>query len=66
MKLKKYIEENGRKALAKDVGVSTVYVWQLANRKGMASPRVAKAIQTATGGVVSLAEIRPDIWGNEL
>ena len=65
MKLKKYVEEHGRDSLAKEVGISSVYVWQLANRKRMASPRVAKAIHVATDRVVSLAEIRPDIWGNE-
>ena len=63
MNLKKYTDEHGRDKLANAVGISSVYVWQLANGKRSPSPGIAKKIHAATDKTVSLEELRPDIWG---
>lgn len=69
MKLLDYIRTDGRpnaaeKALAEAVGTNERYLWQIATGRRKASPALAKRIETATGGKVKKAELRPDIWGN--
>ncbi|MBS1834255.1 MAG: helix-turn-helix domain-containing protein [Acidobacteria bacterium] len=51
--------------LAKQVDSSSMYLWQIANRwKGRkAGPHLAIAIESATQGAVTRADLRPDIFG---
>jgi DNA-binding transcriptional regulator YdaS (Cro superfamily) len=60
-------EPGARKALADAIGSSPDYLWQIATAwKGRrASPALAAKIEEATAGVVTRAELRPDIWGDE-
>lgn len=52
-----------RAALAKEVGTSPAYLWQVARgwRGKRASPELASAIERATGGEIRAADLRPDI-----
>jgi DNA-binding transcriptional regulator YdaS (Cro superfamily) len=56
-----------RRALAKRVGTSPEYLWQIAtgwnDRK--AGPAMAQKIDAATGGKISKSELRPDLWPAE-
>lgn len=66
MDLKTYLEEGGRRqSLADAVNTSADYLWQIATGwKGRKpSPKLARKISEATHGLVSLAELRPDVWG---
>ena len=56
-----------RHELAGRVGVTPNYLWQIAVRNAdrQPSPKLAKKIHEETLGLVSLASLRPDIWGNE-
>ena len=49
------------KKLAAAVGVAQ-QVFNRAVRRGRVSPELAKAIQIATGGMVTANELRPDLW----
>lgn len=66
MDLKTFIAESGaRKTLADALGTSPDYLWQIATgwQGRKASPKLALAIEEATGGKVTRAELRPDLWG---
>lgn len=66
MDLKTFLEEGGRRqSLADAVGMSPDYLWQIATgwQGRKPSPKLARKISDATHGVVSLAELRPDVWG---
>ena len=64
MNLKKYTDKHGVTPLAKRVGVSISFIWMIANGKRDPSPKVAKRIHKETDRMVSLEELRPDIWGD--
>lgn len=66
MDLKTFIEDPSRRAaLAEACGTSPDYLWQVATGwKGRKpSPKLAQKINQATLGLVTLAELRPDVWG---
>lgn len=51
--------------LAKKLGMSAVYLRQIANdrfKDKRPSPETAIAIEEATAGAVSRSELRPDLW----
>lgn len=67
MDLKTYISDTGRKdALALALNSSGQYLWQIANgwRNRKPSPQFARRVFEATGGQVTLHELRPDIWND--
>ncbi len=66
MELKQYISALGRgeaKKLAEQLGVSSSYLSQLASGRCPISPQRCVEIETATDGVVSRRDLRPDDWG---
>lgn len=65
MNLAEYLLIEDRKRLAKAVGVCPAYLYQIATGRRKPSPALAKRIAAATNGAVTLAELRPDVWGDE-
>lgn len=66
MDLHTFFKTTGRrKDLAKRLGVSPNYLWQLSVRHDdrKPSPALARRIHEETMGVVTLKSLRPDIWG---
>ncbi len=47
---------------ARRLGVVRQYVHKIATGLQLPSPALARAIEEATGGAVTKAELRPDIW----
>jgi DNA-binding transcriptional regulator YdaS (Cro superfamily) len=65
MKLSDYfVDVNAREALARDLGASPDYLYQIATNRRQASPALAIKIETATNGAVTRADLRPDLWGD--
>lgn len=65
MDLSTYIKDSGvRQRLADECGTSPAYLWQIAKgwRGRKASVDLAKKIVAASGGVVTLRDLRPDIY----
>jgi DNA-binding transcriptional regulator YdaS (Cro superfamily) len=63
MDLLTYIADTARRrALATAVNSSPDYLWQVATGRRKASTDLAKAIDIATGGEVSRASLRSDVW----
>ena len=69
MQLKEYINTfkntQNLKSFSLKLGVSHLYVYQIASHYRIPSPRLAVAIEKETGGLVSRYELRPDakeIW----
>ena len=65
MELLKFIKNKGRgyqSQLAKEVGISQAFMWQIANKRRKSPPQVAKDIELATNFKVTKKELRPDIW----
>lgn len=64
MVLNDYFEQDPsrRNALAESLGCNADYLWQIATERRRASPALARRIEAATGGVVTRAELRPDVW----
>lgn len=62
MNLVDYIKDHGRNALAEAVESVPAYLSQIAHGHRKASPKLALAIERATGGAVSRHELRPDIY----
>jgi len=50
------------KRLAHGAGTTVGYVEQLAGRWSRPSPALAQKLVEASGGVLTLHELRPDIW----
>lgn len=63
MKLKTYLESSNPDALARAAGTKAIYLSQLASGHRKASHKLAKRIETATKGVVTRQDLRPDIFG---
>lgn len=66
MTLAEYIADPARRAdLAKRLPANPQYLWQIANcwRDKRPSALMARAIETATDGVVTRYELRPDVFG---
>lgn len=51
-----------KKQFAANLRHNQTYLIQVGSGFRQPSPRLAKAINTATQGVVALHELRPDIW----
>jgi DNA-binding transcriptional regulator YdaS (Cro superfamily) len=74
MDLRTYLDSlphGGVGAFAESIGISSVYLSQLAARQGgrMPSPALCMRIENETGGAVTRAELRDDaeaIWGVDL
>lgn len=65
MDLATYISDKARRdALAKAIPTAPQYLWQMAThwRGKRPSPLMARAIERATQGAVTLSELRPDVW----
>lgn len=69
MNLKKYITQLPRgeaKLFSKAIGVSPSYLSQMASGVASISPAISLAIERATAGAVTRADLRPDdywlIW----
>jgi DNA-binding transcriptional regulator YdaS (Cro superfamily) len=66
MNLAQYFEDvKVREELARALSRSPDYLYQIATNRRQASPALAIAIEKATGGKVSRAELRSDIFGDE-
>lgn len=66
MDLRTYLDRlspQQKEQLASIVGTKPVYLIHLAGRHRTPSPELAIKIWRATAEEVSLAELRPDIWG---
>ena len=61
MELIVYIRQFGAHDLAKNIETSPAYLSQLAYGHRKASPRMAKKIEDATDGQVTVADLRPDL-----
>ena len=65
MKLKDYLEgltDPERRAFAKACGTTTNYLCQLKIKHRTPSPRLCLRLVRASGGVLTLEELRPDVW----
>lgn len=54
-----------REQFASAAGTSVGYLWLLAGKHRQPSPKLARKLQEASGGILTLAELRPDLWGEE-
>lgn len=66
MDLRTYLNtlpRGGQAALARAIGTSPVYLYQMATGRRPVAPTLCLAIQLATAGMVSVHELRPDIFG---
>ena len=61
MDLKSYLDAGHRPDLAKLVGVNPVYLRHIALGYRTAGPELALAIERETGGMVTVAELRPEL-----
>ncbi len=52
-----------RESLAKEARTSVAYLWQLAGGHRRASLKLAKKLQDASGGKLTIEGLRPDIFG---
>ena len=59
----KHIEIPNRSEVAKKLGTSEQYLYQIETRRRKASRLMAEAIERETGGVVSKHRLRPDLFG---
>ena len=62
MDLKKYMEEMPVSILAKDVGVAPAVIYQWMNGIRPVPIRRCHRVVEATGGLVTLKDLRPDDW----
>lgn len=53
--------DSERERLATEASTSVAYLWQLAGGHRKASIELASRIQAASGGVITIAGLRPDI-----
>jgi DNA-binding transcriptional regulator YdaS (Cro superfamily) len=52
-----------KKALAEAAETEVIYLIQIAGGHSSPSPKLAKRIEEATNGIVTRAELRPDVFG---
>lgn len=62
MTLNEYVDQHGQTATAALLGVSQGLVWQWINGKTRVTAERAIQIETATGGKVDRASLRPDLF----
>lgn len=53
-----------RETLAKEARTSVAYLWQLAGGHRKASLKLAKALQDASSGALTIEGLRPDVFGS--
>jgi len=63
IKYYKSLNKETRQAAAEAIGTTTDYLYQICVGQRKASPKLAKRLSAYSG--LTLAEIRPDIWGEE-
>jgi DNA-binding transcriptional regulator YdaS (Cro superfamily) len=66
MNLQQYFSEEPRGAkieMAEHLGISVEWMSKLINLKRQPSPVLARAIEDATGGLVTRKDLRPDLFG---
>jgi hypothetical protein len=67
MTLKQYLREcttEQRKALWHDNPNRRLYIYAVSSGKRRPGPQAAREIEQLTGGKVTRAELRPDLWGD--
>lgn len=64
MKLAAFLERADRKLLARALRTHEGYLYQIATGRRKPGTTMAKRIHEATLGAVTLAELRPDVWGS--
>lgn len=57
------LKPDRKKALAAACNTRAVWLTQIAGGHGQASPKLAKAIEAATFGQITAADVRPDVFG---
>jgi DNA-binding transcriptional regulator YdaS (Cro superfamily) len=65
MNLKQYFEDEplgAKKELAEFLGITPVWMALLINNRRKPSPTLAKRIERATQGLVTIKELRPDLF----
>lgn len=66
MDLKKYFDSDPRGAkaeMAEHLGITPTWISLLISGKRLASPKLAIAIELATGSLVTRQNLRPDLFG---
>jgi DNA-binding transcriptional regulator YdaS (Cro superfamily) len=66
MNLQQYFSEEPRGAkieMALHLGISAEWMSKLITRKKKPSPLLARALEEATGGLVTRKDLRPDLFG---
>jgi hypothetical protein len=58
------ITQAEREHLAEQCQTTVEYFWQLSGKHRRPSPALARRINQFSGGVVTLPELRPDIYGD--
>lgn len=61
MTLIEYLRQFGSKDLAIKVGTSRAYLSQIAHAHRQAGPKMAIRIEEASEGLITVAELRPDL-----
>lgn len=56
-------KQPARESAASEAGTSVAYLWQLAGGHRKASLELAKRLQEATRGNLTIAGLRPDVFG---
>lgn len=54
-----------RQRVAESAETSVAYLWQLSGGHRKASLEMAKRLQDATGGALTIEGLRPDIFGDQ-
>lgn len=66
MNLQQYFSEEPRGAkieMARFLGISAEWMSKLIAQKVQPSPKLAMAVERATGGLVTRKDLRPDLFG---
>jgi DNA-binding transcriptional regulator YdaS (Cro superfamily) len=53
-----------REALANRLGTSVAYFWQIAGGHRKPSALLCRRLEAASGGLISAAELRPELFGS--
>lgn len=61
--MRKHIDIPDRAAVAKKVGTSEQYLYQISTGRRKAGRLMAEAIERATEGATSAKKLRPDLFG---
>jgi len=61
----KKVGKSGAEKVARDAGSNYVYFSQIAYGHRRPSPELARRLVDASGGELSLSELRPDLWSGQ-